>query len=378
MEATLSTHKVEIVPVHLEKHPSADSLSLVKVFGGGYTVCVRTEDWKDKTIGAYIPPDSVCPDTPEFEFLGSKKRVKAKKLRGIVSFGLLMPAPEGSKIGDDVAEQMQITHYEPPIRSMFQGSHLYLGGEVTSGPKIFTPRYDVDAFRRYANEVFIEDEPLWITEKIHGASARYVCMDGCMFCGSRGEWKKEYPDYSHLTVENVYNQLVVASARKGSVDLPDCNRRATEIVEKLLSRKSEKNLWWKVLERTPLLESFCCHNPGIVVYGEVFGAVQDLRYGHKNDEVSFAVFDLLKDGWWIDAEKARFTTGANLPWVPLLRIGEPYNFEGVCKFADGPSLWSGADHIREGCVVKPIVERTHPKIGRAQLKIVSSDYLERA
>ncbi|MGH9759840.1 MAG: hypothetical protein ACREAC_03250 [Blastocatellia bacterium] len=83
-----STHKVEVVPVVLERHPNADTLSVVKVFGG-YTVCVRTVDFKDGDLGAYIPPDSVVDSSrPEFAFLAGHERIKVKRLRGIVSMGL--------------------------------------------------------------------------------------------------------------------------------------------------------------------------------------------------------------------------------------------------------------------------------------------------
>src|SRR3954468_7796695 len=103
-----STHEVTIVPIILEKHPNADTLSFVNVFGG-YTCVVRTQDWQDVKYGAYIPPDSLV-DTSrsEFGFLATKARadglhrVKAMKLRGIVSFGLMIPAPEGAEPGQDV------------------------------------------------------------------------------------------------------------------------------------------------------------------------------------------------------------------------------------------------------------------------------------
>jgi hypothetical protein len=36
---------------------------------------------------------------------------------------------------------------------------------------------------------------------------------------------------------------------------------------------------------------------------------------------------------------------------------------------------AGADHLREGIVVKPKVERTHPEIGRVILKLHGSDFL---
>lgn len=66
---TKSTHRVEVVPVVLERRPGADSLSIVRVVAG-YTVCVKTADWRGRALGAYVPPDSLV-DTgrPEFAFL---------------------------------------------------------------------------------------------------------------------------------------------------------------------------------------------------------------------------------------------------------------------------------------------------------------------
>lgn len=51
----MSEHKVDVVTVKLEKHPNADSLSIVKVLG--YTVCTRTAGWTDGQLAAYIEPD---------------------------------------------------------------------------------------------------------------------------------------------------------------------------------------------------------------------------------------------------------------------------------------------------------------------------------
>src|SRR5271156_6314191 len=63
----VDTHKVEVVPVVLEKHPNADKLSVVKVYN--FTVVVNTADWQGVTQAAYVQPDSVMPDTPEYRFL---------------------------------------------------------------------------------------------------------------------------------------------------------------------------------------------------------------------------------------------------------------------------------------------------------------------
>jgi RNA ligase (TIGR02306 family) len=317
-----STHKVEVVPVVLEPHPNADSLSVVRIFAG-YTCCVRTADWKGKTTGAYIPPDSVVDSRrPEFAFLAGYERIKVKKLRGIVSMGLLIPAPPDANIGDDVADYFGVTHYEPKLP-------MSTGGETERPPDGYRPAFDVDSLRRYAH-VFEIDELVWITEKIHGASARYCWHEGRMYCGSRTEWKRE----------------------------------------------DEKNLWWKALKAHPEIQRFCEHFPSITVYGEVYGQVQDLKYGAGKNEVRFAAFDLLQGGLWINPQAAR-DIGKDLPWVPFVSC-RPFDLQAILDSAEGPSLVPGATHVREGIVIKPIHERTHPEIGRVCLKVVGNGYLERA
>jgi len=53
----MSTHVVEVVKIKKENHPNADSLSIVKV--RGWQCVVRTDDWEDGQLAAYIPPDSL-------------------------------------------------------------------------------------------------------------------------------------------------------------------------------------------------------------------------------------------------------------------------------------------------------------------------------
>lgn len=318
-----STHKVEIIKLHdIKDHPNADRLSIVQVFN--YQCIIQKGQFGDGDLAAYIPPDSVVPDAPEYAFLGGHRRIKVKKLRGVVSMGLLMPAPEGSRPGDDVAEFMGIAHYEPP--------DLTTGGENAPPPPGYHPNYDVDTLYRYAH-LFQPGETVWVTEKIHGSSGRWACIDGQMYCGSRHLWKKE----------------------------------------------SDTSIWWKALRKTPEVEDFCRANSAITVYGEVYGWVQDLRYGAKPGEVKIAVFDLLFHNDWVQAQVAREVDhwGPKLPWVP--KIGEiAFDADALFKLADGPSLVPEADHLREGIVIKPLFERTHPEIGRVQLKVVSNEYLERS
>lgn len=369
-----STHKVEVVPVFMEPHPNAEKLSVVRVWG--YTAIVNTEDWRGVTLGAYVPPDSLVPiDRPEFAFLkdsskdGKTARVRAKKLRGLWSQGLLVPAPEGSKLGDDVALQLGVAHYEPPLRGPSSPKGVFIGGEVGPSPAgIPRPKYDVESWRRYGSEIFTPGETVYVTEKIHGTNARYTCVEGQIFCGSRTEWKKEYPSYEYLTLERLAPQLNGNAVR------------AQEIIDRVRSKPPQQNLWWRALRAYPEVEAWLRAHEGYTLYGEVYGQVQDLTYGTQGNEVRLAFFDVLDpQGVWADADRL-FDGFWEIPFprVPLI-LRMPYHPGDVEALAEGNSLIpSASGQMREGIVVRPSKERWHPKYGRALLKIVSNQYLERA
>jgi hypothetical protein len=48
--------------------------------------------------------------------------------------------------------------------------------------------------------------------------------------------------------------------------------------------------------------------------------------------------------------------------------------EKIKELADGETTLGNSDHIREGVVVKPVNERIDPKIGRAVLKYIGTEY----
>lgn len=319
----MSNYRVDVVPVVLEPHPNAEKLALTRVFG--WTCCVQ-KDWPEGQLGAFIPPDSVV-DTkrPEFSFLGEHTRIKVKKLRGIVSQGLLIPAPAGSKVGDDVKEILGVVRYQPP-------ENLTQGGEDEPSPDRYNPHYDVEVFERHIN-IFNPLEPVIVTEKIHGTSARYCFEDGRMRAGSRVVWKKHDPD----------------------------------------------NIYWKPVAQYPGLEKFCQENQDCIVYGEVYGYVQDLHYGLGKGQVALAIFDILKKDKWMDFSLLEeMAEKYDLPLVPLLSADDPFDINELKRLTDGKSLVRGADNLREGIVIKPRTERTNHEIGRVQLKLISNAYLERA
>ena len=94
-----STHDVVVVKLGPpEVHPNADRLEIHRIFDA-YRCVSQKGLYKEGDLVAYIPPDNVVPDTEDFAWLEGKRRIKAKKLRGVISYGLLHPAPLGSVEG---------------------------------------------------------------------------------------------------------------------------------------------------------------------------------------------------------------------------------------------------------------------------------------
>src|SRR5437868_1923176 len=88
----MSRHEVPIVRIAaVEPHPQADRLEIVRLWG--YTCVVGKGQFRAGDLACYVPPDSVVPSGPPFEFLGDHRLIRVRRYRGVVSQGLLIPAP---------------------------------------------------------------------------------------------------------------------------------------------------------------------------------------------------------------------------------------------------------------------------------------------
>jgi len=311
----------------MEEHPDADALSLVKI--DGYQCIVKTDEWNDGDVAVYIPPDYVVPDSEQFAFLQGRLRIKVRKYRGLYSQGLLVKTPDGLNVGDNAMETMGITRYEPPIP-------MHSAGQDVKGPSGVYPKYDVENFEHYPNVIY-PSEFVLITEKIHGTNARFVYTNGSesderrMFCGSRTRWKD----------------------------------------------KDIENWWWQALHQNPWIEEWCRAHPGLCLYGEIFGNVQELKYGAKPGQLMFNVFDIWNGAIWEDRFNSPYLGEIAEYLVPTLLYG-PFDLEKAIRLSEGDSVIEGANHMREGIVIRPIPHVFHKTFnGRVQLKIVSKRYLSK-
>jgi RNA ligase (TIGR02306 family) len=346
----MSTHEALVVKIgEVLPHPDPETINLGIVKVWDYQVVVNKNQWKEGDLAVFCEPDTMVDgNREEFAFLNGarppkKHRIKAKRLRGCWSEGLLTPAPEGFQEGQDAWEVLGLERYQPPMRGAGKNrprgaeSDYGTGGTFEAGPdcaRLPFSKYDLENFKKW-NSVFQDGEEILINEKIHGSSSMYFWheAEGRMYCGSRSGWRN-----------------------KGD------------------------NIWWQALVQTPFIEEFCANNPNVILFGEVFGAVQDLAYGASKNQIFFRAFDMfdINERKFVDADRfiEMIDEYGCIEYAPILYRG-PYSKEVVLAHTDGQSLIPGANHIREGCVVKTIKETTDPKLGRKILKSVSNLYLER-
>lgn len=393
----MSTFEVKVVQVDdVQKHPNADKLTMNRI-GGYIAISNLKEDGTPRyakgDLVVYIPEGAVLPeallkqmgfwnDAKGVGMLAGSKgdRVKALKLRNILSQGVILPVlqevvrpgfggsyhyivrPKNEKddpvyvkadgtvnqqvlFGEDVAEQLGITKYEPEIP-------VAMAGEVrnVSGSNF---HYDVENLKKFPN-VFVEGEEVVMTEKLHGTFA-------------------------------VFGQVIDHESR--------------QVVDRLVSSKglfgkglafkdneaNVNNLYMRVAKDLNIFDKMSEVGEGTTMFilGEIYGkGVQDLTYG--TSKPTFAVFDIMvsshgavNQGLFLGYDAmVDIAKTMGLDVVPTLYRGA-YSQAVVDQHTKGLTVAGEDAHIREGVVIKPVPERVDSVLGRVMLKSVSEDYLLR-
>lgn len=118
--------------------------------------------------------DSIFPVENElFSFLEGK-RIRAKKMAGVVSQGIVFPIsvlpPGDYKVGDDVTELLGITKYEPDV---FNRTSSNISSKSDFHPLI--PKTDETRFQTYGKVINNSlGTRCYITEKVDGSSFTFV------------------------------------------------------------------------------------------------------------------------------------------------------------------------------------------------------------
>lgn len=389
---------VNIVKIRaLEAIPGADVIELAVV--GDYRSVVKKGQHQVGELVAYIPEAAIVPAwllksmQLDGKLAGTdKNRVKAIKLRGCLSQGIVLglgryhlgmsfvePAPEpqyfatrpkmGADLaypamseeqdvdeGDDVAEFLGITKWEPIVPAS-------MSGEVYAAGQHLTVPYDIENYKKFP-DVLKDGEEVVFTEKLHGT-----------FCGV-GILPPEFEDPKHFK-----SKFVVFSKGLGAQGLcfKEVDANASNVYIRTLT---ERGVFDRLVAiREAMLEENGEFPYPLFLLGEVFGgSIQDA--GWYSNTVDFRVFEVVAGFrgnqyyFSIDA-KQTLCKHLGLDTVPYLYRG-PFSKEVMLQYTSGKETVSGQEkNMREGIVVTPVEERRDDELGRVILKSVSEEYLLR-
>ncbi len=354
----MSSLIIEVCKVNnIYKHPNADNLSIAEI--KGWNCIVGLDQYKIGDLVVYCPPDSIIPsnliEKYNLEYLKKNGKVGTIKLRGYLSQGLILDLPDGKwKEGDNVADVMGITKWQPPEPPAMQGTKQVPKKKINP---LFDKYTDIENIKNYDN-IFGENDYVVITEKIHGSNARYGNLEILIdkkqpfFYKLRLWFKKYILKQTHEFVIGSHNVQITGNVNRHNY--------------------YEKDIWNKIAKKYDL-ENIIPKD--YIIYGEIYGkGIQDLTYGL--DDIDFVVFDIKYKDKYMDWEGVReFCYENNLKFVPQLYTGY-YSKEILDKYTSGNSIIY-QDQIREGIVIKNLIETNDPKIGRKILKSINPDYLLR-
>jgi RNA ligase (TIGR02306 family) len=321
-------------------------------------MCVPKGQHKSGDVMVYFPADTLIPAEWADKF-GVRKylkgvdqdRVGRVKLRGEPSFGLVQPLPESPipiAVGDNMAAFYGCKKYEPPIKT---GCGDAAGYDEKIDP-YFLKFTDVQNGRVFV-DVLTEGEEVIFTEKIHGTNCRVGVVNGIPVAGSM-EVRRKRP----VKADGTDAELDSDEVKRSTYWFPF----SIQGVMALLADTAVGPVDYPIGTRN------------VVLYGEVYGgSVQSLDYGiAKGKGVGFRAFGLRVSGKflnWDDFESLCKKYGVET--VPVLWRG-PFSMAKAKELADGKSTMAG--HIREGTVCYPVTERDNPKVGRAILKFIGTEY----
>ncbi len=337
---------VDVIRIgNINKLPNSDTLSITYV--GAYPVIVKSGEYESGDLAVYIPVDSVV-DISDHRFNWLvKPRIKAKKIRGTFSQGLLIHAEPGMVVGEDVADKLGITKYltKEEQNEITRQNTDSKSTKKSQGCPSYLPRYtDIENLRRHPN-TFAPGQPVIVTEKLEGESAAY-CYTYPTF------WQKIKSWFGVKTPGPVL-----------------CRSR---------NQIKYTGKWFDIIYKYDLKSAFeNLDDPeGYAIYGESFGYTAGFDYNtdKQGEFLVFDVYDRVMDRWLDFDDAHQVCSAMGLDMVPVLYRG-PYNAELLANMAEQDSVIG--NHMSEGLIIRSEYEQIGPSKGRNIVKLKSQRYLLR-
>jgi RNA ligase (TIGR02306 family) len=358
----------------VKPHPDADRLDVVTFEDYSWSCVTARGTMSIGDLAVYFETDSVLPQSLiDLAFKDSKikpdnGRIRAIKIRGVFSEGLLLPLSIDEKLAKlsknaDTDSILGVTKYEPP--------EIVAGPQKSSSSKKVRKslKSRVDKLPRYIDTVRIEkvktlfsdDELVHVTAKLHGTSVRYG-------------WGK-------ITLKNpILNFLRNILVMLGLID-------AYKFVYGSRNVDFPSDQLYKQVADSENLEEILPKN--YTLFGEIVGFSKGGKpiqgngytYGCSKGKCDFYAYALMIDGKYQDYDVfCEFCDDECIARVPLLMCAQWGNVNKVIKdIRDGKNCLTDIEKdipCREGVVVGSVKEQHHSATGqRKVVKMINPNYL---
>lgn len=153
------------------------------------------------------------------------------------------------------------------------------------------------------------------------------------------------------------------------------NSRRVQLQDKEPGHKGfyEENVYHRVSEQYKIKSVL---EPNTQLFGEIVGhgIQKNYTYGTKPGELAFYAYDVMVGNTYLSPSKFRAWCDARkIPRVPDLGV-HPFNVEKLTELASAKTCLNG-QKVREGVVIKPLEEKSHPLCGRMVFKLINPEYM---
>lgn len=327
--------------------PNADRLEVAVV--KGWNCVVSKGSFLAGDVCLYIPVDSVLSADveniifpPDSKIKLSHSRIRTIRIRQQISQGLVVRleslglSAKDYKVGDDLAEKLGITKYEPQQRSV-----QFTGKQVSK--RLINPYFKeyTDIENVKWGVPFAEGEEVAITSKIHGSNFR-------------AGWVPKTPRTLFDKLRKLVGLLPKWEFVYGS-------RRVQLNYRKDYKGYYDENIYLEMVKKYRLQERIPM---GHLFYGEVYGdgVQKNYLYDCKPGERKLIIFDIRKvepgkDPQYLDWNIVKdMCESSILRYVPERYVG-PYDPQVVKTLSNThPSALAPSQAVEEGVVVKALKE----------------------